>query len=322
MFAKGVAFLLQKFLGEFVEDGDKLQERIQLGAWSGLIVLEDLVLKSSILALLDIPIALSFASVGRFELNIPWGNLGVDPVSIIIDKINLLIEPKYEWNPGAADRREQAVKQAKLAAAEIFANQRLSSGVSQSYGNIAAKWLMTSVLNKIIDNIQITVREVHVRYEDQLSCPSNFCIGFSLESLHIQSRDGTVSLSDASPMRHAGSSHKNNDIFGKNETELSLRGFETFHKHVQLNHMAVYWNPLVSGASSDVCTCTFVGRSPLEIKQLMSRAVASRVSLYGDKPRHHYILGPVDINSFLDVSFNSTTGVVKVCFFCVFLCCC
>src|SRR5437867_3412134 len=103
MFEQGVAFLLKKLLGEFVEDGDQLGEKIQLGVWEGHFILENLILKNSIFGLVDIPISLSFGYIGKFELIIPWSNLGSQPVVIIIDKINLLIEPKYEWNPGAAD---------------------------------------------------------------------------------------------------------------------------------------------------------------------------------------------------------------------------
>ena len=55
---------------------------------------------SKIHYLKDTPISLNYGYIGRFEIRIPWSNLGVDPVMIIIDKINLLIEPKYEWDPG------------------------------------------------------------------------------------------------------------------------------------------------------------------------------------------------------------------------------
>jgi vacuolar protein sorting-associated protein 13A/C len=90
MFEQGLAYLLKKLLGEYVEDGNILQERIQVGVWSGLIVLENLVLKNSVFDLIDVPISLNYGYIGRLELRIPWGNLGVDPVTIIIDKINIL----------------------------------------------------------------------------------------------------------------------------------------------------------------------------------------------------------------------------------------
>ena len=313
MFEQGLAYLLKKFLGSFVEDGDAIKEKIQVGVFSGLIILENLRLKSSLLSLIDIPISLSYGYIGRLELRIPWGNLGVDPVMVIIDKIYLVIEPKYEWNPGAADRREQAMKQAKLAAAELFANKRLTANsTTQSYGDYAKNWLMTSFVNKIIDNIQITVREVHVRYEDQLSCPSNFCVGITLESLHVQSRDNTFSFDanyspkKGSPFAAAAAAESDNM-----QPELKTQGFETFHKLIQVNHLSVYWNPLVA-SGLNVCNCSFKGRPPAEVQAFMFRTIPTRVHQNTDRPRHHYIQLPVDINNYLDMSFNTSTGVAKV----------
>jgi hypothetical protein len=310
MFEQGLAYLLKKFIGTFVEDGDAIKEKVQVGAWSGLIVLENLRLKSSLLSLVDIPISLSYGYIGRFELRIPWGNLGVDPVTVIIDNVYVVIEPKYQWNPGAADRREQAVKQAKLAAAELFANKRLAANqTSLNYGDMAKNWLMTSFINKIIDNIQVTVREVHIRYEDQLSCQSNFCVGMTLESLHVQSRDNSFSFEENySPRNDAPrSAFANADP----EPQLKTKGYETFHKLIQVNHLSMYWNPLVP-SGLNACSCTFRGRSPAEIQNFMYRTIPTRAHQVTDRPRHHYILLPVDINNYLDMSFNASTGVAKV----------
>ncbi len=72
MFESSLSFLLKTLLGEYVEDGDSLQEKITPNVWSGFIVLEvnrtrivddsalltskktqqNLVLKNSILSLL------------------------------------------------------------------------------------------------------------------------------------------------------------------------------------------------------------------------------------------------------------------------------
>jgi hypothetical protein len=334
MFEQGLAFILKKFLGSFVEESDAIKEKIQVGVWSGEIVLENLRLKNTLLSLVDVPISLSYGYIGRLELRIPWGNLGVDPVMVIIDKIYLVIEPKYEWNPGAADRREQALKQAKLAAAELFANKRLTETNTKGYGYYAKNWLMTSVINKIVDNIQVTVREVHVRYEDQLSCSSNFCVGFTMESLHIKSKDGAFSVdaNSSSDGRGYGPStpgHGHGDTgggysphpgtraasFGADaedaQSELKTKGFETFFKHIQINHYSIYWNPLVP-SGLNVCNCIFKGRSPAEIQGFMARTIPTRMNQGTDRPRHHYIQLPVDINTYLEMSFNTSTGVAKV----------
>jgi hypothetical protein len=42
--------------------------------------------------------------------------------------------------------------------------------------------LMTSLINKIVDNVQIVLNNVHIRYEDNISIPSMpFAFGITLE---------------------------------------------------------------------------------------------------------------------------------------------
>ncbi len=304
MFEQGLAFLLKKLLGEFVEGGEKIQVGV-----SGHVVLEDLVLKNSILSMVDIPISLSYGYIGRFELIVPWTNLGVEPVVINIDRVSILVEPKYEWNPGAADKREQAIKQAKLAAAELFATKRLVNKTSNSYTDFAKNWFITSFVNKIIDNIQITVKDVHFRYEDHLSCPSSFCIGATFESLRVQSREGTTSFEERFGTKDTANKHNEFASY-----EVNTNGCETFFKLVEMRNLAVYWNPLTSNGL-DVCSCNFIGRPQGEIQSFMKRTIASGTNQqFVDRPRHHYIVFPLDIFNYLDISFNGSTGVTKVGF--------
>lgn len=319
MFEQGLSFILKRILKDFVEDGDNLNEKVQVGVWSGLIVLENLVLKNSILSLVDVPLSLCYGYIGRLEIRIPWSRLGFDPVTITIDKINILLEPKYEWNPGAIDRREQAIKQAKLAAAEIFANQRFDNpswSSSNRYTDFAKNWVVNALLGKLVDNFQVTLREVHIRYEDKLSCPSNFCIGMSFESLHLQSRDPPSNRHYSDDFAASQSPISKSIFFqdtGRNyDKELKMNAGEgSVSKLIEINHFTIYWNPLVQ-KGLNICCCTFVGRSPKEILSLMSRSIATRVCKLYDRPRHHYILQPTDIKSSIDFSINVTTGAAKV----------
>ena len=293
MFEQGLAYVLKQFLGEFVEDSSKLQEKLSVGIWSGNIVLENLVLKKEILTVLNLPIALSHGVIGRFELRIPWKKLGVEPVVVVIDEVIILLEPKYEWDPNAKDNREQTLKQAKLAAIELLTTKRLSENPFQSYKNFAAKWLVQSLVSKLVNNIQVTVTDVHVRYEDQVSCTSNFCVGASFESLNVQSIE------------------KNTELAGEHHTSAEITGNTSFLKIVQLSDLALYWNPITQ-SGVDACTSTFTGRGFIEIQTLMRRAISKRIHQFIDKPHHHYILQPSDLTCNATVLLNSDTGHVQV----------
>eukprot|EP01038_Epipyxis_sp_PR26KG_P013582 gene13582-18231_t len=311
MFEQGLSYLLRKLLTDFVEEGssNSLQENIQIGVWSGLIVLENLVLKPSLFK--ELQLSLAFGFIGRLEIRIPWGSLGIDPVMIIIDKVYMVIKPKYEWNPGAAERRDQAIKQAKLAAAELFASSRQTTKDSTpSYGDYAMKWMVNSLLSKLVSNIDINIRSVHIRYEDVISCPSAFCIGFSFESLHIQTRDSPFIFEDETVNSNNYDMKNDSNNLKYSHYKIDTNGSPIFHKHIQLNQCTIYWNPLLE-TGTDLCSRSFIGRPQKDILAFMAKTTATRLNKYADRPRHHYILRPTDISIYLDISFNSSTGMVK-----------
>ena len=98
----------------------------------------------------------------------------------------------------------------------------VSNTKQSTYGNFLLKWFLNStLLNKIVDNIQLHIREVHLRYEDHVTCPTDFAVGLSLESLHMQSREPETTIPGSIP-----------------KGRLHLRGNNTFHKHAQINHLA------------------------------------------------------------------------------------
>lgn len=302
MLEQGLSFILKGLLNDFIEDGDRLHEKVQVGLWSGYIVLEDLRIKSSVLSLIDVPLSLQYGYIGSLEIRIPFARLGIEPVTVVLNKLVILLEPKYEWNEEIAAGKEQAIKQAKLAAAELFATNRLEQSKKSGIGG---NWFVNALLSKIIDNIQITVRDVHIRYEDTVSCPTDFCFGVSFESLHLQSRDAQSKYEESiTPIK----ANQYPDMSRNFEKELSIGGADAFYKLAELNHMAVYWNPLYN-QSLDACSCRFAGRSDKEVLQLMTKTIAARGNSIVDRPHHKYILQPMDINAFFDCSM----GGQKVC---------
>jgi hypothetical protein len=221
---------------------------------------------------------------------------------VVIDRVFLVVEPRYEWDTTARTKREQAIKQTRLtlATADIFSDSASRGGQEEQknpgYLQMLQKTFREKLINKfaeLVDNLQLHIREVHIRYEDRVTCPTDFCIGFSLESLHVQSREPEY---DPSPP--AG--------------RLFLRGPNTFHKHIQINHFTVYWNPLSSKAT-DATVGVFSGRSNLEVEALMSRTIAKRNQSLMERPKHHYYLEPVDISITFDVSFDPDTLESYLC---------
>lgn len=116
-------------------------------------------------------------------------NLGNQPVEILIEDIYLLVVPSPQSNvdPEEEQRRAQAAKAERLENAELLhmrgqaetsatgkhriyvsvlsLNEIITDNSQQSQG------LWASLIAKIINNLQVTVKNIHVRYEDNMSVP-------------------------------------------------------------------------------------------------------------------------------------------------------
>jgi hypothetical protein len=253
MFERLLVFFLKKFLGEFFEDGTLLSEKVQLGIWKGSLVLEKLVFSKKVLDLSDVPLSLHYGSVGRLEISIPWKRLGLAPIVVSVDSVCVVLEPNYEWDVEATERRQQAIKQAKLAAAETFAQKRLNfADPLQWFKDNAFNWVTKSILSKLIETVHVSVTNVHVRIEDHISCPTSYSCGFMLESFKIgnpdEEDDDDVTL----------------DSNREGDNALVVK------KQVNVKHVAAYWNPLKTGYQN-ICIGAFAGE--YSFNECISRSV-------------------------------------------------
>lgn len=118
---------------------------------------------------------------------------------------------------------------------------------------------------KVVDNVQIFLDNIHVRYEDDVSNPdSPFAFGFTLDSLHAQSCDGNW------------------------QAAFLTVGGDVIHKLLTLQNLSIYLNT-TKGANAQFVSC--------ESAEAMSSALKELIpSFEGDvirDPDHYYILKPV-----------------------------
>ncbi|KAL6005782.1 hypothetical protein ACLOJK_006355 [Asimina triloba] len=117
---------------------------------------------------LQLPFALKQGRVGKLSIKIPWKKLGWDPIIIVSEDVFVSACPRDddEWSSEAVERREFAGKQAKLAAAEL--------------GKLS---------KRILDGIQVSIRNVHVSYshkkDDSARHQVQFIFGIRFSSLTI-----------------------------------------------------------------------------------------------------------------------------------------
>ena len=212
-----VAGLLNRFLGMYVKNFDPTQ--LKVGIWSGDVKLRNLELRREALDQLKLPINVVEGHLGELTLVIPWSNLRGAPVKVFIEDVFLLASPKEEaqYDEEEESRREQRIKMEKLDSAELL-KERSLEGLSQEEQKRTQSFT-ESLVTKIVDNLQVTVKNIHVRYEDAISAPGHpFALGITLEEFSAVSTDGEWT-----------------PTFIQDSTK-------TTHKLAKLESLAVYWN--------------------------------------------------------------------------------
>ncbi|KAI5965822.1 VPS13 [Candida pseudojiufengensis] len=186
MFESLVANLLNRFLGSYLENFDTKQ--LNIGIWSGDVKLTNLRLKKESLDKLKLPVNVTFGHLGVLTLQIPWSNLKGKPVRIIIEDLYLLATPADLSNYDAEDdeKRQEAVKQDKLKQLETFLEAQ-----SEELGkDLVDSTFAESLITKIVDNLQVTIKNIHLKYEDDSVLTENpYSLGATLGELSAVSTD-------------------------------------------------------------------------------------------------------------------------------------
>ncbi|XP_053625592.1 intermembrane lipid transfer protein Vps13D isoform X2 [Plodia interpunctella] len=219
-----VAWVLNNYLGKYVENLNT--DQLSVALLSGKVELENLPLKKDALRHLGLPVEVRAGFIGKVQLQVPVRQIRSAPWLIAIEKLYLVAAPVNldEWDSTVEANIAHDRKMALLDALE--AQWRASHEASDGYyATSYSSWLSygTGLLANIVENLQLKLNDVHIRYEDTITChPSAFACGLTVESLAAESCDsdwrrGFTLLADAD-----GCSFK----------------------LLELQQLAVYWDPM------------------------------------------------------------------------------
>ena len=183
-----VAGLLNRFLGMYVKNFDAKQ--LNVGIWNGDVKLRDLELRREALDQLHLPVNVVEGHLGHLTMSIPWANLRGKPVRVSIDEVFLLAAPKEDaaYDEEEEARRAHDVKMEKLENAELL-KQRSADGLSQEEEQKNQSFV-ESLTTAIVDNLQVSIKNIHIRYEDSISAPGHpFSLGLTLQEFSAVSTD-------------------------------------------------------------------------------------------------------------------------------------
>ncbi|CAF3586652.1 unnamed protein product [Adineta steineri] len=218
VFENLVVYLLDKYLGDYIENLDTKKLKIDL--WSGNVVLENLYLKPNALADLNLPVTISVGYLQKLILQVPWKNLYTHPTKATIDGLFLLVVPKTEV---AYDAKRDEKEQHEAKMKEVHKVEELRKQKEDEKNDKAADknndTFMERMQLQILRNLELSIQNIHIVYEDRSTKPDHpFALGITLNyiKLHTTTPDWQQTIL-------------------KEDTPL-------IHKLGELSAFSIYWN--------------------------------------------------------------------------------
>lgn len=181
------ATILQRLLGRYVQG---LEARnLRVAVWSGRVVLENLMLRPEALSGL-LPVHVREGFIGRIEMVVPWHKLKSLPVTVELQQVLVLAAPLNQrvWTDDDEKAHQAAQKRLQLRAWK----RELHHFVEELKGHPPElEGELVSLLSRVLDNVQLTISSLHVRYEDVTNVPSQCtcALGLRLGAVRIKSAD-------------------------------------------------------------------------------------------------------------------------------------
>uniref|UniRef100_A0A182NBT9 UBA domain-containing protein n=1 Tax=Anopheles dirus TaxID=7168 RepID=A0A182NBT9_9DIPT len=222
-----IAWVLNNYLGKYVENLNTAQLTIAL--LSGQVELENLPLRKDALRHFGLPLQIVSGSIGKVKLTVPVRAFRTASWCLYIDNVQVTCGPidlEQDWNAEVEQQTELDLKVASLDRLEAKWRAQRETPVTEGsyYASSYSGWLNygTTLVTNIIENLQLTVNGIHVRYEDALTVPrQHFACGIKIDSLSAQSCDASW-------------------------TPGKTANWSTQHltfKLVELTNFSVYWDP-------------------------------------------------------------------------------
>ncbi|XP_069383491.1 intermembrane lipid transfer protein VPS13C isoform X9 [Paralichthys olivaceus] len=187
VFESLVSDLLNRFIGDYVENLDKSQ--LKIGIWGGNVVLENLRVKENALSEFDVPFKVKAGQIGKLTLKIPWKNLYNDAVVATLDGLYLLVVPgaTIKFDAAKEEHYQQEAKQRELQRIEEALQMAARRKKPQEEKKDTLK---EKLATQVIKNLQVKISSIHLRFEDDLSDPERpLSMGVTLSELSLQTTD-------------------------------------------------------------------------------------------------------------------------------------
>lgn len=196
-----LADVLTRVLGQYVSGIDR--DHISFGVWGGCLELRDLTLRSESVAILaetfglDIPVTAVAGYIGLLRVTVPWKTLSSTPVEVHIEHLTVVARPVSGDSSGANElaARERRLEKARLETDDAVREAAWAvrqEGESGAAASAAPKGWTGRLLSRIVENMQVEIHDVIVRFEDAFSDKRHpYCVAVMCKSIRAVSADKT-----------------------------------------------------------------------------------------------------------------------------------
>ncbi|KAL4233207.1 hypothetical protein ACF0H5_007891 [Mactra antiquata] len=214
MFESAASYVLNRILGKYVQNLDS--SNLNVSIFKGDVELTDLQLKPEALVELKLPIEVKAGYIGKIKVDIPWTSLFSASVVVNIEDVYLLAGPVTDrmYDPDRERALQNAVKRETLETLET--SNKKDEPTQQDAG------FLEKLYTYVVNNIQISIGRVHLRYEDTVTNPDHpFACGIMLKHISAYTTDGKW---QPAQMDNAAT---------------------VIHKLLEMRELSVYWNPYI-----------------------------------------------------------------------------
>lgn len=213
MLVRLVSAVLQRFLGQYVENLDSERLSYSLG-YSGNVVLTDLHIKPDALShILGLPVRLKSGHIARVQLNIPLTQLRSQPWCITIEDAELVV---YPASCSDTDMGPTTLNSTGIVSSNGLTDPELVNESRKSYlDRLESRWWQVvregglidavaitsptdsswwsygvSLVYGVISNLHVEIRNVHLSFIDEIGViGGNFTWDVRLERVTVQATD-------------------------------------------------------------------------------------------------------------------------------------
>ncbi|KAM9751025.1 intermembrane lipid transfer protein VPS13D isoform 4-T4 [Menidia menidia] len=177
-----VAWVLNTYLGKYVTNLNT--DQLSIALLKGAVELENLPLRKDALRDFDLPFEVKAGCIGKITLQIPFYRPHSDPWVISMSQLNLIVGPAQLQEYDGEKEKEEEMERKRLllkALEDKFRSECEQRGESYWYSVTA------SVVTRIVENIELKIQNVHLRLEDDFSCPEKpYSFGVCINKVSAQ----------------------------------------------------------------------------------------------------------------------------------------